>query len=210
LPEFCGKPIAPGRIAARERGCESAPLAADAENQRELHVGLTDNTDGQKRSKNGVLRETFMIAGISNLSTNAANWYSSFEKPFVSYRTEEVVLCKGLCLRRSGAIFFELWMTCNAEKISGGDLGKTKSLEKPLDSQLKVFFLTCQSCRLHRHVLRAELFPASGKFLRQKHHDLTGKFGVWHVMCSCIPISCRKMNFGLRMAHFCAQHLCSS
>ena len=31
-----------------------------------------------------------------------------------------------------------------------------------------------------------------GNFLFQKHHYLADKFGVWHVMCTSIPTSCRK------------------
>src|SRR3984885_676269 len=84
-----------------------------------FHAALneTNNTDWQKRSGDRALRETFTLAGISNLSTHAANWCSHSGKSPTCRADREVVLCKGLCCLMESKIF-RIWDGCDAENIS--------------------------------------------------------------------------------------------
>ena len=65
LPEVCGRSIASERNDARKLRCKNKHLTAATGGQRVFHVVLADDTDWQKRSGNGALRETFMHTGIS-------------------------------------------------------------------------------------------------------------------------------------------------
>ena len=143
-------------------------MAAAARDQRELSIVLTDNTDRQKRSRDEVLRETFIVAGISNLSTDSANRYSPFGKALHVMQDREVFLCKSLCLRYRKQYFFELRTACQRRANLWRELGKIGSLEKPLDSQLKVHFPDMPVVQVDLHVLGAELVPTLGKNFRAK------------------------------------------
>jgi hypothetical protein len=124
------------------------------------------------------------------------------EKPFASYGTEKSFSAKApVCVTVSN-IFLNYGWLANAEKISGGISEKSNLWKRLLDSQLKVLFSALPVVQIEPSSSWGRTIPTSGKFRCQKHHDLAGKFRVWHVICSCIPISCRKLNFGLRMAQY--------
>ena len=74
MPEICGNAIAAWHIAAWRFGSRSGLLeTAVIRDHHEFHVVFADDPDWQKRSGDAVLRIVFMNAGISNLSTDAAN-----------------------------------------------------------------------------------------------------------------------------------------
>ena len=132
------------------------------------------------------------IQAFLNLSTNAANLYSSSGKSTSRRSSQGSLLGKGFWF----ALFTEQhflnygWLTNTEKNLRRGS--EKSNLRKVSELSIsKLLPPICQSCTFDLHILGAELFPVWGKFLCQKHHDLADKFGVWHVMCSCIPISCR-------------------
>jgi hypothetical protein len=106
LLEFCGKAIAALLIAAPTRDCENKVFAVVKRNWHESHADFSDDPDRQKRSCAIALRLVFINAGISNLSTDAGNRYSSSKKAFVVVRDREVFLCKAFGLVHAEQRFF--------------------------------------------------------------------------------------------------------
>jgi hypothetical protein len=77
FPDICGKAIAVLLIAAPTRDCENKVFTLVKRNWHEFHVDFSDDPDWQKRGCAAALRLVFINAGISNLSTDAGNRYSS-------------------------------------------------------------------------------------------------------------------------------------
>ena len=135
------------------------------------------------------------MQAFRNLSANATKLGFVFCEIFFVFIT-----VKSFSAKTSGCVTYKCFFNCgwlaNAEEISEG--GSEKSGLRKVSGLLP---LTCQLCTFDLQILGVELFPVVGKFPRQKHHDLAGKFGVWHVMCIRIPISCRSWTCGDGMAH---------
>jgi hypothetical protein len=106
--EICGSPIASERNAVRKRDSEGTHFAATRRSQREFHVALADEANRQKRSGDGSLRKTFIITGILNLSTDAANQYSLEEIALLLVQDSEVSLQRPLGLRYTASNSFLL------------------------------------------------------------------------------------------------------
>jgi hypothetical protein len=99
-------------------------------------------------------------------------------------------------------MFFELRRTYRYRDKPHSEARKNQICGISLDSQSsKVFSVDPPVVQVRPSCSwRKKYFPFRENFRRQKHHDLAGKFGVWHVMCSCIPISCRRLISGAGVA----------
>jgi hypothetical protein len=100
LPEIDSKAIPALHVSVREDSRSSDLFGAVVMSvQHEFHAVFGDDPDWQKGS-DGELPLVFMNAGISNLSTNAANNYCrSWQRPS---------LCKARVFVRLSSVFFEL------------------------------------------------------------------------------------------------------
>lgn len=134
--------------------------------------------------------------------------YASSWKALLVVHDSEVFLCEDLwfaymlskCLLNSGQLTDTETNLGSSEKSDLWNLSRLSIFKK-------FFPLICQSRKFDLHVLGAKVFPFLEKSLGQKHHDLAGKFGVWHVMCSCIPISCRRLISWREWRTMCVQTL---
>jgi hypothetical protein len=201
LPSFAtfrGKSIASERDDVREPSSRSQYLAAVKKNQQELSVASADDMIWQKRGS-AAFRETFMNAGISKPFGWCIKLVFVFWETFFAFSTVKSFSAKASELRYL-QMFFELRMACQCREKSQKEARKKSDLRKVLTFTFKTSSADLPVVHFNLQIFGVELFPVMGKFPRQKHHDLAGKFGVWHVMCIRIPISCRSRTCGAGMA----------
>jgi hypothetical protein len=139
------------------------------------------------------------MQAFRNLSANATKLGFVFCEMFFV-----LITVKPFSEKASGLRHLQMFLNCgwlaNAERNLRRRLGKIRSSEG-LNFTFKTFFADLAVVHFDLQTFGVEMFPVVGKFPRQKHHDLAGKFGVWHVMCIRIPISCRSWICGGGMAH---------